>query len=232
MEFQPIFDLRDGRVSGVEALARFDLEPRRGPVAWFEEAAAAGLGVELDLAAVRAALKALATVAEGVSLAVNVSPSAVASEGLAALLAGVEPRIVLEVPERSLDANADAGFADAIRDLRRAGARFSVDDAGHDASALAGALELRPDFVKLDVPVCRNIHLDPPGRARVADLVAAASASGAQPVGEGIQAKGELDTLRDLGVAFGQGYFLALPGRLPLGDLSDVSARLASRSPS
>jgi len=107
-----------------------------------------------------------------------------------------------------------------------------VDAAGHAATALAGALELRPDFVKLDVPVCRNVHLDRPGRARVTELVAAAVAGGAQPVGEGIQARGELDTLRDLGVAFGQGYFLALPGRLPLGDLSDVSARLASWSPS
>jgi EAL domain-containing protein (putative c-di-GMP-specific phosphodiesterase class I) len=230
MEFQPIFDLRDGGVTGVEALARFALEPRRGPDAWFREAAEAGLGVDLELAAVRVALAGLDAVTEGLFMGLNVSPWVMASGGLSPLLAGLEPRIVLEVGEGWFGA-ADGGVRQASQVLREAGARFSVDDAGHDDAALSGALELHPDFVKLDIPVCRNVHLDPVGSRRVAELVAAATASGARPVAEGVQAQGEVQTLRGLGVAFGQGYFLALPGRLPLGDLSAVSARLAAGDP-
>jgi diguanylate cyclase len=54
--FQPIVDVRDGTVHGVEALSRFDLEPRRGPDYWFEAAWKTGLGLELELAALRSAL--------------------------------------------------------------------------------------------------------------------------------------------------------------------------------
>jgi PleD family two-component response regulator len=56
MVFQPILDLQDGRLMGVEALARFNCEPRRPPNEWFADAAEVGLGPELELAAVAAAV--------------------------------------------------------------------------------------------------------------------------------------------------------------------------------
>src|SRR5919108_5527787 len=49
--FQPIVELTTGHVRGLEALARFHSKPRRSPETWFTEAAAAGLLVELELAA-------------------------------------------------------------------------------------------------------------------------------------------------------------------------------------
>ena len=56
MVFQPIVDLLTSRIIGAEALARFSCEPRRGPDAWFAEAAEVGLGVELELTAIDAAI--------------------------------------------------------------------------------------------------------------------------------------------------------------------------------
>lgn len=56
MVFQPIVSLADGAIEGVEALARFRLEPQRTPDAWFAEAKEVGLGVELELVAARSAL--------------------------------------------------------------------------------------------------------------------------------------------------------------------------------
>lgn len=56
--FQPICTLR-GELVAAEALARFDAASSRGPEEWFAEAAALGLGPELELAAVSAALASL-----------------------------------------------------------------------------------------------------------------------------------------------------------------------------
>src|SRR5438093_567810 len=57
IEFQPVFDLADCRIVSLEALARFWTEPMRSPSAWFAEANEVGLGVELELAAIKSALR-------------------------------------------------------------------------------------------------------------------------------------------------------------------------------
>ena len=54
--FQPIFELSTLAVVGAEALSRFSIDPRRSPDLWFREAGEVGLGVELELAAIRSAL--------------------------------------------------------------------------------------------------------------------------------------------------------------------------------
>src|ERR1700688_150604 len=53
--FQPIVDLRTGGVAGAEALTRFEMSPARSPDAWFAEAKEIGMGVELEIAALRLA---------------------------------------------------------------------------------------------------------------------------------------------------------------------------------
>ena len=84
---QPIVELAGGRVVAAEALSRFAGEPRRSPDAWFAEAAAVGLGVELELAAIRAALARLDALPADVRLSVNVSPATLLAPGLAEVLA-------------------------------------------------------------------------------------------------------------------------------------------------
>ncbi|MFP5341263.1 MAG: GAF domain-containing protein, partial [Gammaproteobacteria bacterium] len=74
MVFQPIVATATGRPIGFEALARFDVAPRRGPDVWFADAAAVGLGVELELAALRLALRSLGSVPSDAYLALNASP--------------------------------------------------------------------------------------------------------------------------------------------------------------
>src|SRR5689334_2422872 len=72
MVFQPVVELRTGRVTGAEALARFTPEPRRTPDVWFGEAWSVGLGVDLEIMAVRAALAELANLPTEIALSVNV----------------------------------------------------------------------------------------------------------------------------------------------------------------
>ena len=71
---QPIVDLQDERAVGFEALARFSLNPHRPPNEWFTAAWSAGLGIDLEIAAFRAAVEFLPDVPAGLILSVNLSP--------------------------------------------------------------------------------------------------------------------------------------------------------------
>ena len=100
MVFQPIVDLTTGRVVAVEALARFDCEPRRTPDAWFAEAQEVGLGAKAELAAIDAALASLDDLPHDVVMTVNASPMTTLSNALDARLAQVPgDRIVVELTE-------------------------------------------------------------------------------------------------------------------------------------
>ncbi|HTC67996.1 MAG TPA: response regulator, partial [Acidothermaceae bacterium] len=74
MVFQPIIDLTDHSVVGMEALSRFATEPLRSPDLWFAEAASVGLGPTLEMKAVRAAVAHVSQLPDGAFMAVNASP--------------------------------------------------------------------------------------------------------------------------------------------------------------
>lgn len=216
MEFQPIFDLGAGEVVGVEALARFRMQPLRSPDAWFREAAAVGLGTEVEMMAVRRALDALSHLSPDPMLSLNASPTTIASEEFfVTLVTRAADRIVVEVKEAALVRNERA-LQRAIERLRGIGVRLAVDDVRNDGESFAGILRLAPEFVKLDISLCRYIDLDEGRCHLVRDLVDLALEAGSDVIAEGIQSRTELETLRGIGVRYGQGYYLALPGRLPL----------------
>ena len=88
--FQPIFDLRDRRTVGMEALARFSLDPARSPAAWFSEATREGLGVDLELTAVRLALAELDRIPRDAYLSLNLSHATALSGRTRELLSGAD----------------------------------------------------------------------------------------------------------------------------------------------
>jgi EAL domain-containing protein (putative c-di-GMP-specific phosphodiesterase class I) len=213
--FQPICDLRSRAVTGFEVLSRFPGEPGRGPDVWFAEAAEVGLGTELECAVLRAAVAALPQVPEGLYLSVNASPETVASGAFAEAVAGAEPgRIVLEVTEQAMVQDHDR-MAFALDALRETGLLVAVDDAGAGYAGLQQILRLRPDIIKLDISLTRDVDRDD-ARASLAQALALfADRTGALIVAEGIEREEELVVLRDLGVARGQGWLLGRPGPLP-----------------
>ena len=212
--YQPIVELGTGRVAGVEALSRFELEPRRTPDVWFAEAGAVGLGVDLELAAVLAACRGFRDGPPGVYLSVNVSPATVLAVHPDALLGDVEPaRLVLELTEHAAVEDYAALNA-ALAALRRRGVRVAVDDAGSGFASLRHVLQLAPHVIKLDVGLTRDVDLDPVKRSLCTAFASFAAEIGAQLVGEGIERAQERDVLNRLGVRYGQGYLLARPGDL------------------
>lgn len=216
MVFQPIADLNTGAVVGVEALARFSGEPSRRPDEWFAEAASVGRGAELEVAAVRAALTQLDRLPPDAFLSVNISPATAAAPGVGCVLERVPAhRLVLELTEHAPIIVYEPLLA-ALEPLRARGVRVAVDDAGAGYSGLQHVLRMRPDILKLDIALTRGIDADPARRALGTALVAFGRDIGAVILAEGVETPAELQSLRALGIPWGQGYDLARPGPLPL----------------
>ncbi|MGI8609975.1 MAG: EAL domain-containing protein [Candidatus Dormibacteria bacterium] len=216
MVFQPIIDLQTREVRGVESLARLTAEPRRTPDLWFIEATNVGLGVDLELQAIRAALLQLPLLPPTVYMSINASPATAAAPALAEVLDKVPlGRVVLEVTEHDAVSDYEA-LMDSLKDLRARGLRLAVDDMGSGYANLRHILRLAPDIIKLDVELTRGIHLDTPKRALASSFANFAREIGAKIVAEGMETKEEFETLKQLGVQLGQGYYLARPGPLPL----------------
>ncbi|HEX8363240.1 MAG TPA: EAL domain-containing protein [Longimicrobium sp.] len=225
---QPIVELAEMRIVGVEALARFQDPPGR-PDVWFARAAELGLGQALELSAIRAALALLPRLPADTYLSVNASPDTLLGHGLRELLAGVDPRrVVLEITEHASVARYDDLLSE-LAALRELGVRVAVDDTGAGYASFRHILMLRPHIIKLDRDMVNGLDHDRARESLVRALAAFAEGLGATVVAEGVETAGELDALARAGIACAQGYYLARPGPLPLPEIgvSPTPQRLA-----
>lgn len=214
--YQPIYGLKDSRIAAFECLSRFHVEPRRPPNEWFREADEVGLGTDLEIAAIRAALLGLPSLPQPIYLTVNCSPNTVASGALYEALRNEQlARIVVEITEHVyIDDYTDVLAQLAL--LRSLGLRVAIDDAGAGYASMRHILMIRPDFIKLDISLTQHIDTDPMKRALAAALIAFAGETNAKIVAEGVETEDELIALRGLGVSKAQGYYLGRP--MPLQD--------------
>ncbi len=209
--YQPIWNIAAHKPVGLECLSRFSATPQRSPDKWFNEAAEAGLGVELEMAAIRMALGAFASAPADIYLAVNASPATILGSEFFDIFSSVPlDRLVLEVTEHAHVANYDL-LLNVLEPLRQRGVRLAVDDAGAGYSSLQHILHLRPDIIKLDMGLTRHIDLDPARRALAAALIKFAEETNSKIIAEGVETASELKTLAKLGVEMAQGYYLARP---------------------
>ncbi|MCW2573300.1 MAG: diguanylate phosphodiesterase [Frankiales bacterium] len=208
---QPVIDLRHGRLTGVEALARF--RDGRSPDTWFAEAAETGQALALDRLALQTALQRLPSLPEHVSLSINATPELILDPLLSALLTGDGidlGRIILEITEHVAIPQYDDIRA-ALLPLRERGMRLAVDDTGAGYASMNHVLQLRPDIIKIDRSLVATSTSDPARRSVITALVLLALDLGACVVAEGIETPSELETVGTLGVDQVQGYLLARP---------------------
>jgi EAL domain-containing protein (putative c-di-GMP-specific phosphodiesterase class I) len=209
--FQPIFDLRTLRPVACEALCRFTPQPYRSPDKWFQDAADAGLGVDLELLVIQAAMQAFAALPPSIYLSVNASPETVASGRLPeALDARRLDRTALELTEHARVADYDE-LAQMLSPLKRRGLKVAMDDAGAGYAGLQHMVRLAPDIIKMDMTLTRGIDADPARRALATAMTFYARETGAALVAEGIETETELQALQSLGIDLGQGYLLGRP---------------------
>jgi EAL domain-containing protein (putative c-di-GMP-specific phosphodiesterase class I) len=240
--FQPIWDLQDGRVLGLEALARpwsaygFD-----GPADMFAVAEKIGRAHELDAICRSAALARAHEIPEGVLLFLNVNPQSLAHGELggdrflrAVAAAGLHPaQVVLEITERS-EARLSQVVADGTR-LRSLGFRLALDDVGAGNAGLAMLRELPVDFVKIDRTVIAAAIEDTQAQAVLLAIIAYARRAGAYVIAEGIESEQILSFVRkaeelhdadDPPIKGGQGYLLGRPST----DISKLTRPLQSKA--
>lgn len=209
--YQPIVDVSTQRIVGYEALTRFSAQPLRSPDLWFDEAGQVGLQRQLEVVVIAKALEVLPELPEGTYLSLNVSPTTLQSRQLCPILdASVPGRIVLEVTEHDSIDDYDA-FAEVLRPLRQKGLALAVDDAGAGYASFRHILKLKPDLIKLDMSLTRDIDSDPGRRALAVALIRFATETGSRIIAEGVETEGELQVLRSLGVSKVQGYLLGRP---------------------
>ncbi|MBU9674428.1 EAL domain-containing protein [Planococcus sp. CP5-4] len=119
-------------------------------------------------------------------------------------------RIVLELTEKESVTDYKS-FEKIINNYRQQGFRIAIDDAGTGYNSLKTILSLKPEFIKIDKFLIRDIHAQPPQQQLVELLLEFSQQSNTLLVAEGIENQQELHFLKKLGIHFGQGYALGRP---------------------
>ncbi|MCD2497073.1 EAL domain-containing protein [Microbacterium nymphoidis] len=203
--FQPIVDLRDESVAGVEALSRF--ADGRTPEEHLAQARARGTLVELELSLLADIRRAAAAIPDGWLITCNASGPTFDALENERVAFDRRLRWGLELSELS----APAACAAARRISTALGCLLLLDDAGAAHSTVERIQELRPDIVKLDRFIVATYEDDVATQALAARLCDAARAVGARLLVEGIETPRQAALARDLGAEYAQGYLFGRP---------------------
>lgn len=217
---QPIRRLPSGNVLGFEALARFVSTDGSRAAAWFRDAAALGLGMDLEIAALESAITAGQEIPSPLFIAANLSPAAITDPRVQYLLltSALPPeRMVIDFTGHDSEGQRAGEDWEAISValdlLRRNGASLSMDFSSEDRSILR-IREIRPDIIKLDRDFISGLVHGQAGEAAAA-VRGLARETGAVLVAEGIETQAELDAVIEAGVTAGQGFLLGRPSANP-----------------
>jgi PAS domain S-box-containing protein len=220
--FQPFVELATGKIVGYEALTRFS--NGRRPDLCIIDAHRAGLGPELEAACALASLEAAHDLDPEIWISLNFSPSALLGHYVEPVLAHANRLIVLEITEHDPIENY-AAIRNVVATLPHC--KLAVDDAGAGFTSLSHILELRPDYVKLDISIIRDIDTNPARQAMTAGMCHFAAQTNTIVIAEGVETQAEADTLLRLGISLGQsshllgqGYFFGRPVPLELSSTS------------
>ena len=235
VHYQPVVDLTDGRILGMEALVRWQrADELVQPDAFIAAAEESGLIVEIGervLAQVVADAPILVAAAGGpLSLGVNMSAHQLREPSFleqvrAAVVSLGESQLVLEMTE-TVVVQEDEESGDALRLLRAAGALLAIDDFGVGFSSIGYLQHLPVGMIKIDRTFTRDIDSDARAAALVEAILLMGSALELQVVAEGIERPSQVQRLRGSGCTVGQGFLYGRPQ-----PLADVVARLQADRP-
>ena len=232
LEYQPIIDMCDGALVGVEALVRW-MHPQLGrlmPADFIGMAEETGLIGGLGDWVMR---RAAADLAHGsdVIVSVNVSAHQLGDGALPALVrdtltcSGLDPsRLLLELTESTL-ASAGAGAETELARVQRMGVRIALDDFGSGYSSLEYLGRLPINVLKIDRSLVERVDVEPQRQEVLRAIDHIATKLGLETIVEGIEREEQRIALRELGFCRAQGYLFAAP--LPLAEALDPVPRIS-----
>lgn len=219
LEYQPLVNLSDGRVTGFEALARWN-HPSRGaisPEVFIPLAEESEVILDMGLWVLEEACRAARDWPHHITISVNVSGVQLRSNTLADDVAsilhrvGFAPhRLLLEVTESALVQDA-GNLLQTFFALKERGIRWVLDDFGTGYSSLSYLQDFPFDQLKIDQSFVRPHHTRQPSVALLGAIVSLAKALDLTTTAEGIEDQAHLDLLRSLGCDKGQGYLFSRP---------------------
>jgi EAL domain-containing protein (putative c-di-GMP-specific phosphodiesterase class I) len=218
--FQPIVDLVHNEIIGYEALSRGPVGTEyEFPYLLFDVATETELVFELDRLCRKKALQSAKGIFPERKLFMNCVASAVhdpefKDSFLISLLEELKldpNNIVLEVTEKEAIDNYDV-FREAVKYYSDLGFAIAVDDTGTGYSSLETVIELKPQYIKIDISIVRGIDKNVLKQQLIKAMVGLSLEIDSVVIAEGIETKEELITLKQLGVHVGQGYLFAKPG--------------------
>ncbi|MEJ2287032.1 MAG: EAL domain-containing protein [Deinococcales bacterium] len=226
LEYQPVYQLGQRRLVGVEALLRWR-HPERGlvpPSEFVPLAEESGQIVAIDRWVLRQATQQLARWHQALGsaaalpvLSVNVSARNLALQDVDAILRSTLEEVglpasclKLEIGEGALMSYPEAAVESLTR-LHELGVLVQVDDFGTGFSSLKHLQRLPIDSLKIDRSFVRRIDVEAANREVVGTIVGLARNLGIDVVAEGIERDEELEALIAMGCGYGQGYLFAPP---------------------
>ena len=234
--YQPIVSLQTGKITGFEALTRWQRgDTLISPAEFMSVADETGLIIPMNRLLMReACLQLLSWHAQFPSdnpfaMSVNVSPKQFAQPDLASDIetilreTGLDPRYLhLEIIETIAMADAE-GSGNVLNKLRSLGVRLSIDDFGTGYSSLSRLRRFPIDTLKIDRSFISNMDHDAESREIVRIIITLAHNLGLEVVAEGTETEGQVTQLKRLNCERAQGYFFSRPA-----DHKTVTAMLAS----
>ncbi|WP_229070384.1 bifunctional diguanylate cyclase/phosphodiesterase [Actinoplanes sp. DH11] len=245
LQYQPIVELADQRITGVEALVRWQ-HPARGllgPYHFVEAAEESGAIVGIGTWVLREALRQFAAWrADNPSstlryVSVNVSARQFRTADFVDVVrtavadAGARPEwLLLEITESLVLRDADKVVAD-LKALRAIGVRVAIDDFGTGYSSLSYLRQMPVDVLKLDKSFIDDVLHSRQQHALVEAIVTLAGNLDLAVVAEGIEEAGQHAALDSMGCRYGQGYLFAKPQwPADIPPLTEASRSLAALS--
>ena len=225
--YQPIVALENGKVTGVEALVRWE-HPQRGlllPEEFLSVAEETGLIVRIGQWVLREAVKQARIWQERypstppLTVSVNLSPRQFFHPNLIAEVleeSEVEPdSLQLEITEGAMATNGTSSSDRTLRNLKRMGVQLAIDDFGLGYSSLSYLKRFPVDYLKIDRSFIVGLRREPNGASKDTEIVKAmielTHALRLKVIAEGVETSEQLRRLRNLKCDFAQGNYFSEP---------------------
>lgn len=219
LNFQPLYSLAENRLTGFEALIRWN-HPTRGrmnPLEFIALAEETGLIIPIGEWVLREACYHASTWPDDVTVAVNVSPRQFSASGIATIVlsalsaSGLPPhRLELEITESIFIADVDATLA-TLHSLRNLGVKIALDDFGTGYSSLSYLRSFPFDKVKIDKSFVEDLGTSSSGHAMIRAITTLANALGMETLAEGVEDIAQFEVLEREGCQNIQGYLFSQP---------------------